>query len=99
MCVYGELECVQVTPSHGEGRRYRNTTDNDLQYWGLDYPPLTAYASWVIGKMAKVVEPGLVELHASRGYETETSKVPVCAVVPAVTPRAAGTCRFSCGSR
>ena len=23
--------------------RYRNTTDNDLQYWGLDYPPLSAY--------------------------------------------------------
>jgi alpha-1,3-glucosyltransferase len=21
--------------------RYRNTTDNDLLYWGLDYPPLT----------------------------------------------------------
>lgn len=23
----------------------------DLQYWGLDYPPLTAYVSWVCGKM------------------------------------------------
>lgn len=23
----------------------------DLQYWGLDYPPLTAYASWICGKM------------------------------------------------
>ena len=23
----------------------------DLQYWGLDYPPLTAYHSWVCGKM------------------------------------------------
>jgi alpha-1,3-glucosyltransferase len=22
---------------------YRNTTDNDLAYWGLDYPPLSAY--------------------------------------------------------
>jgi hypothetical protein len=21
--------------------RYKNTTDNDLQYWGLDYPPLS----------------------------------------------------------
>lgn len=25
--------------------RYFNTTDNDLNYWGLDYPPLTAYHS------------------------------------------------------
>ncbi len=23
----------------------------DLQYWGLDYPPLTAYHSWLCGKM------------------------------------------------
>ncbi len=30
---------------------YENTTQNDLQYWGLDYPPLTAYFSWICGKM------------------------------------------------
>lgn len=23
----------------------------DLQYWGLDYPPLTAYHSWLLGKL------------------------------------------------
>lgn len=23
--------------------RYTQTADNDLQYWGLDYPPLSAY--------------------------------------------------------
>lgn len=23
----------------------------DLPYWGLDYPPLTAYHSWICGKM------------------------------------------------
>lgn len=23
----------------------------DLQYWGLDYPPLTAYVSWICGIM------------------------------------------------
>lgn len=27
--------------------RYLNTTDNDLNYWGLDYPPLTAYHSLI----------------------------------------------------
>lgn len=26
----------------------------DLQYWGLDYPPLTAYHSWLSGKMCVV---------------------------------------------
>ena len=30
---------------------YEQTRDNDLQYWGLDYPPLTAYHSWVLGKV------------------------------------------------
>ena len=30
---------------------YQNTTDNDLLYWGLDYPPLTAYHSWIVGKV------------------------------------------------
>ena len=25
---------------------------HDLEYWGLDYPPLTAYVSWVFGWMA-----------------------------------------------
>lgn len=23
----------------------------DLQWWGLDYPPLTAYHSWLLGKV------------------------------------------------
>ncbi|CAN4083214.1 unnamed protein product [Withania somnifera] len=28
---------------------YRNSTLNDLKYWGLDYPPLTAYQSYIHG--------------------------------------------------
>lgn len=31
---------------------YYNTTDNDLLYWGLDYPPLTAYHSWLVGQVS-----------------------------------------------
>ena len=31
------------------GGGYMNTADNDLLYWGLDYPPLTAYHSWLCG--------------------------------------------------
>ena len=33
---------------------YQNTTDNDLMYWGLDYPPLTAYHSWIVGKVCTI---------------------------------------------
>ena len=48
---------------------YVNSTRNDLQYWGLDYPPLTAYHSFVVGKVAEWVNPEFVELGKSRGRE------------------------------
>ncbi|KAJ8561829.1 hypothetical protein ON010_g7852 [Phytophthora cinnamomi] len=54
---------------------YFNTTSNDLLYWGLDYPPLTAYVSYLFGRAAEITEPAMVELTSSRGYETATSKV------------------------
>lgn len=28
---------------------YRNTGSNDLKYWGLDYPPLSAYWAYITG--------------------------------------------------
>ena len=30
---------------------FRQWYKYDLQYWGLDYPPLTAYISWLCGEM------------------------------------------------
>ncbi|CAG5863431.1 unnamed protein product [Menidia menidia] len=54
---------------------YFNTTDNDLNYWGLDYPPLTAYHSWLCAYIAKSIDPEWVELHKSRGYESPVHKV------------------------
>ena len=53
----------QTPPMHGDYEAQRHwmeiTTElpisewyfYDLQYWGLDYPPLTAYHSWLLGKM------------------------------------------------
>lgn len=29
---------------------YVETPANNLTYWGLDYPPLSAYQSWLYGK-------------------------------------------------
>jgi alpha-1,3-glucosyltransferase len=50
---------------------------NDLQYWGLDYPPLTAYVSYVCGWVARYVAgvPELVELQTSRGHESVQGKL------------------------
>ena len=53
---------------------YVSTKANDLKYWGLDYPPLTAYQSWLYGKAVAAAEPEAVRLSASRGYETDSSK-------------------------
>jgi len=47
----------------------------DLQYWGLDYPPLTAYHSWVLGKSGSLIHPEWFALDASRGIETSDLKM------------------------
>ena len=44
----------------------------DLQYWGLDYPPLTAYISYICGALSEwIVGPETVALVTSRGYEND----------------------------
>lgn len=51
--------------------------DNDLQYWGLDYPPLTAYVSAAFGWAARDLFglPQLVALGDSRGHESAEGKL------------------------
>ena len=47
----------------------------DKGYWGLDYPPLTAYVSWICGVAShSIVGPASVALEASRGIEDPTHK-------------------------
>ena len=52
-----------------------NSSDNDLHYWGLDYPPLTAYHSWVGGAIAARLNPDWVALNNSRGFESYEHKL------------------------
>jgi len=77
--MYGDYEAqrhwLEITSSLPLEGWYINSTDNDLLYWGLDYPPLTAYHSLALGKVAQVLEPDLVALHTSRGYESSSSKL------------------------
>ena len=47
----------------------------DVQYWGIDYPPLTAYISYVFGRLAELLEPEMVALDHSRGFESPSSKL------------------------
>jgi hypothetical protein len=57
---------------------YRNTTHNDLLYWGLDYPPLTAYHSWLMGHLCANRDP-----FSSSPQFNDSSVRPVMALVRA----------------
>nr|CAB3221230.1 dolichyl pyrophosphate Man9GlcNAc2 alpha-1,3-glucosyltransferase-like [Phallusia mammillata] len=54
---------------------YTNSSMNDMLYWGLDYPPLTAYHSWLCGFIAFYIEPDWVKLPTSRGTESSQHKL------------------------
>jgi len=47
---------------------------NNLSYWGLDYPPLTAYHSLLMGKIGVAFQPHSFELLDSRGAEDAATK-------------------------
>jgi alpha-1,3-glucosyltransferase len=48
---------------------------HDLEWWGLDYPPLTAYHSWVLGKVGSLINPAWFALFSSRGSDDANLKV------------------------
>ncbi|CAI5732958.1 unnamed protein product [Peronospora destructor] len=77
--MFGDYEAqrhwMEITINLPVSEWYLNTTSNNLLYWGLDYPPLTAYVSYIFGCVANVIEPSMVALTSSRGYESATSKV------------------------
>ncbi|XP_013406079.1 dolichyl pyrophosphate Man9GlcNAc2 alpha-1,3-glucosyltransferase, partial [Lingula anatina] len=51
--MFGDYEAqrhwMEITVNLPPKEWYFNSSANDLQYWGLDYPPLTAYHSWLCG--------------------------------------------------
>ncbi|KAI1865467.1 uncharacterized protein JN550_008224 [Neoarthrinium moseri] len=48
---------------------------HDLEWWGLDYPPLTAYHSWLLGKIGALIDPSWFTLYTSRGSDDPTLKI------------------------
>eukprot|EP00752_Nemacystus_decipiens_P008931 g7973.t2 len=72
--IYGDYEAqrhwMEITIALPLHQWYRF----DLPYWGLDYPPLTAYVSWGCGQLSRVIEPASMALGLSRGYETPGHK-------------------------
>ncbi|NXK18092.1 ALG6 glucosyltransferase, partial [Arenaria interpres] len=77
--MYGDYEAQrhwqEVTYNLPVRQWYFNTSDNNLLYWGLDYPPLTAYHSFLCAYIAKLINPDWIALHTSRGYESQPHKL------------------------
>lgn len=78
--MFGDYEAqrhwMEVTVNLPVKDWYSNTTDNDLSYWGLDYPPLTAYHMFLLGKCSQLhFNSSWVELHNSRGFESYEHKL------------------------
>ncbi|KAE8445895.1 hypothetical protein EG329_012674 [Mollisiaceae sp. DMI_Dod_QoI] len=77
----------QDPPMHGDYEAQRHwmeiTTQlpvsqwyfHDLEWWGLDYPPLTAYHSWLLGKIGAMIDPSWFALQTSRGLDDPILKV------------------------
>ncbi|CAD5170150.1 unnamed protein product [Musa acuminata subsp. malaccensis] len=76
---YGDYEAqrhwMEITLHTPAAEWYRNTTANDLAYWGLDYPPLTAYQSLAHALLINVSIPHSLALSSSRGFESHQSKL------------------------
>lgn len=60
---------MEITVNTPVNEWYVQTESNDLAWWGLDYPPLSAYWAFVTGKLAGRVNPTYVELYKSRRLE------------------------------
>ena len=77
--MYGDFEAqrhwMEITVNLPPTRWYVNGPDNDLLYWGLDYPPLSAHLAWSLGHASRAFgHPALVALKTSRGHETPETR-------------------------
>lgn len=76
---FGDYEAqrhwMEITTNLPPNEWYKNGPTNNLSYWGLDYPPLSGYQSWLCGKFIEYFEPKAVALKTSLGYETASSKL------------------------
>ncbi|THX88442.1 ALG6, ALG8 glycosyltransferase [Aureobasidium pullulans] len=78
---------LQKPPMHGDFEAQRHWMEltinlpvshwyfHDLQWWGLDYPPLTAYHSWALGKVGNFINPAWFALKSSRGLDDHDLKI------------------------
>lgn len=83
----------QKPPMHGDFEAQRHWMEltinlptthwyfHDLPWWGLDYPPLTAYHSWILGKVGSFINPSWFALYLSHKLDDPDLKVYMRATV------------------
>ncbi|KAF2201129.1 ALG6, ALG8 glycosyltransferase [Delitschia confertaspora ATCC 74209] len=83
----------QSPPMHGDFEAQRHWMEitkhlpvsqwyfHDLEWWGLDYPPLTAYHSWLLGVIGSAINPEWFALFTSRGLDDPSLKIYMRATV------------------
>ena len=71
---YGDFEAqrhwMELTIYLSPDEWYTNSEHNEEKYWPLDYPPLSGYHSYILGKILNVFIPASVEFEYSHGYES-----------------------------
>lgn len=76
--MFGDFEAqrhwMEITVNLDHRLWYRNSSQNDLMYWGIDYPPLSAYHMFLNGKIASFINNSWVQLNTSRGLESPQLK-------------------------
>ncbi|KAJ1608909.1 putative translation initiation factor 6 [Cryptosporidium canis] len=76
---FGDFEAqrhwIEITSNLPIKMWYIDNEHNNLSYWPLDYPPLTAYHSMLCGKVASLLGfDNFFELQKSRGMENDVLK-------------------------
>ncbi|ORY08875.1 glucosyltransferase [Clohesyomyces aquaticus] len=78
---------LQSPPMHGDFEAQRHWMEitkhlpvsqwyfHDLEWWGLDYPPLTAYHSWLLGVIGSAINPDWFALFNSRALDDPSLKI------------------------
>lgn len=66
---------MELTNSINIENWYTNSDDNPNKYWPLDYPPLSGYHAYLVGKFMKFFLPESVSLVKSWGYESLKHKI------------------------
>ncbi|CAF0751235.1 unnamed protein product [Adineta ricciae] len=77
--MFGDFEAqrhwMEITLHLPVNEWYQNSSANNLTYWGLDYPLLTAYHSYLCGWIANKINPAWCALKASHGHESDAHKL------------------------